>query len=134
MIEILQQREVTWHKRHSLFFGFEGHEDSWGFGFDCSADGVVDLSKLTECARENYRKCLTGTVDRKVVAPVIQTFDVKHVQERVGRCHCGRKITLSRFTNTCACGRDYCMSGGELAPREQWGEETGEHHTDIARV
>jgi hypothetical protein len=36
-------------------------------------------------------------------------------------------VTLSAFTNTCRCGRDYNSSGTELAPREFWGEETGEH-------
>ena len=53
------------------------------------------------------------------------------VQERVGECECGEEIYLTRFTNTCyECGADYNMSGQRLAPREQWGEETGEHWTD----
>lgn len=32
------------------------------------------------------------------------------------------------------CGREYNSSGQLLAPREQWGEETGEHPADIARA
>lgn len=44
----------------------------------------------------------------------------------MGRC-CGRVIVLSDFTNTCeACGADYNKNGSRLAPRSQWGEETGE--------
>lgn len=40
---------------------------------------------------------------------------------------CGETLDLSAFTNTCArCGRDYNSMGQELAPRSQWGEETGE--------
>ena len=53
----------------------------------------------------------------------------------VGLCHCGRKIVLEGFTNTCeACGRDYNWAGQELAPRAQWGEETGESLSDILNI
>jgi hypothetical protein len=44
---------------------------------------------------------------------------------------CGDKLELPDFTNTCPhCGSDYNWSGQLLAPREQWGEETGEHWSD----
>lgn len=45
-------------------------------------------------------------------------------------CYCGRKVICRNFTNTCDCGRDYNFAGSLLAPRSQWGEETGEHWTD----
>jgi hypothetical protein len=45
---------------------------------------------------------------------------------------CGDELELPDFTNTCPhCGSDYNSSGQRLAPREQWGEETGEHWLDI---
>lgn len=45
---------------------------------------------------------------------------------------CGMKLVCDRFTNTCPkCGADFNMSGSRLAPREQWGEETGESYSDI---
>lgn len=48
------------------------------------------------------------------------------------RCACGRWLELDDpMTNTCACGADYNGSGQRLAPREQWGEETGETAADI---
>jgi hypothetical protein len=47
------------------------------------------------------------------------------------RCECGREVVCYGFTNECECGRDYNMSGSLLAPREQWGEETGESLADI---
>lgn len=50
---------------------------------------------------------------------------------KVVTCSCGRTVTCSSFTNTCDCGADYNMSGSRLAPREQWGEETGETAADI---
>lgn len=62
--------------------------------------------------------------------------------ERVGyirplewlKCDCGARVALVGFTNGCDCGRDYNRSGQLLAPRSQWGEETGEHPADIERI
>ena len=49
----------------------------------------------------------------------------------VGLCDCGCKVQLPNFTNTCPkCGTDYNSSGQRLGPREQFGEETGEHWTE----
>ena len=53
----------------------------------------------------------------------------------IGRCDdCGRDVYLDKFTNTCECGADYNMGGVRLAPRECWGEETGESISDILSV
>jgi len=49
------------------------------------------------------------------------------------RCDCGRTLVCLLNTNPCECGRDYNMSGQLLAPRSQWGMETGEHPADVAR-
>lgn len=51
----------------------------------------------------------------------------------VQACDCGRQVWCDGFTNTCECGADYNSSGQLLAPREQWGEETGEHWTDCVK-
>lgn len=41
------------------------------------------------------------------------------------------KVQCFNFTNTCElCGADFNFAGQRLAPREQWGEETGEHWSD----
>lgn len=47
------------------------------------------------------------------------------------KCECGREVECDAFTNTCQCGADYGHSGYRLAPRSQWGEETGESASDI---
>lgn len=44
---------------------------------------------------------------------------------------CGEVVPLEGFTNTCECGADYNWEGRLLAPREDWGEETGETAADI---
>lgn len=48
----------------------------------------------------------------------------------IGECECGREVALDAFTCPCECGRDYNFAGHLLAPRSQWGEETGEHWTE----
>ncbi len=55
-------------------------------------------------------------------------------EPRVITCACGRKVACTGFTNSCECGADYNRTGDRLTPREQWGEETGEHPTDILRI
>lgn len=48
---------------------------------------------------------------------------------------CGSEVLLDgSFTCTCGnCGADYNTFGQRLAPREQWGWETGESASDILR-
>jgi hypothetical protein len=61
--------------------------------------------------------------------------DGRQVERLLIRCSCGTEVLCATFTNTCSnCGTDYNTSGQALAPREQWGEETGEHWSDVARI
>jgi hypothetical protein len=95
-----------------------------GFAFDCDKDGNPENPKhkarIAEL-RQHPDYLYQGVVEHQ------------HPYRRpaIGRCACGEAVALEAFTNTCPnCGRDYNMSGQELAPRSQWGEETGEHWTD----
>ncbi|AWP23470.1 hypothetical protein C4901_09110 [Acidiferrobacter sp. SPIII_3] len=105
-----------------------------GFQFPCDATGIPDLAGRP-VAQANYEACCRGAVHGRRVEFVGL---LEHVQYRripaEGRCTCGRLVVLEGFTNTCDCGRDYDSSGQELAPREQWGEETGESLSDILRL
>jgi len=49
----------------------------------------------------------------------------------VVNCPCGEDVDCQSFTNECDCGADYNFSGTRLAPRSQWGEETGESWWEI---
>ena len=51
---------------------------------------------------------------------------LRMIEAPVLRCDCGARVPLWDFTNTCDCGADYNFAGQRLAPRSQWGEETGE--------
>jgi hypothetical protein len=52
--------------------------------------------------------------------------------KRVTQVKCCRVwIECDAFTTTCdKCGADYNWNGSRLAPRSQWGEETGESWFD----
>lgn len=56
-------------------------------------------------------------------------------QPAEGRCDdCHRLVALPNFTNTCVCGAEYNWAGQRLGRRADWGIETNEHPTDIARI
>ena len=48
-------------------------------------------------------------------------------------CKCGQEVyCTSTWANACeGCGKEYNMGGQSLAPRAQWGEETGEAWYDL---
>jgi len=55
--------------------------------------------------------------------------------DKTGICECGETVDLLRFTCTCpGCYTDYDSGGTELAPRGQWGWDTGESVADILSV
>ena len=58
----------------------------------------------------------------------------KKREPKVITCNCGRQVVCEGFTNTCECGADYNWAGQRLAPRSQWGEETGETLDEILRI
>lgn len=95
-----------------------------GYIFDCDEAGVVDRSKLLPAGVANLDACLRGDgVGRGRIQPVIMCY----VHSAVIECDCGMHLTLnSSWANECDCGLEYNGSGQMLAPRDQWGEETGE--------
>lgn len=117
-MRIISHRQFSTSKTFLLCFP--------GFAFDCDANGKVDVSKLQPAALKNYQQV------SELGGGEIVTLCNRQVIPAVGECNqCGKDVELHGFTNTCECGVDYNMSGQELAPRSQWGEETGEHIFDI---
>lgn len=71
----------------------------------------------------------------QIIREPVRDEDGRKLEPAIGKCDCGTEVELDGFTNTCdGCGSDYNWAGQLLAPREQWGEETGEHPADIARI
>jgi hypothetical protein len=129
-MKIISHRQRVECERFSREFRWKDSPGA-GFSFDCDKDGNVDLKALQKkpAAFKNYQDCITGAIE--VEDHGIHRYSWNYVEPAIGLCPCGCKVELDSFTNTCdGCERDFNMSGQELAPRSQWGEETGEHWSD----
>lgn len=125
-MEIIQQRERKTNVRYSLSFVWRDDPNA-GFGFPCDEKG--NLLPMNKYGLENYQKCISGEYD--VIAKGIEKREWSYVEPAIGICSCGEKVYLTSFTNTCnKCEADYDLNGSRLAPRSQWGEETGEHWSE----
>ena len=136
MIEIIRKRaqreNITYQQEYRW-----ADDPNAGFSFDCNKDGYIDWSKLSSAGKKNLAMCLEGKdpeTGKRIINAGIEKFTSSYVEPAVGRCACGREVELYGFTNTCDCGREYNSAGQQLADRSQWGEETGEHPADIARI
>lgn len=118
--------EVTYQQ---LFFE-DAKRPGAGYSFDCDANGVP----TPEAATKSSYKALVGGQTVGFKAPEVLTHHYSYSEPGAIRCACRREVELHGFTNACDCGRDYNMSGDLLAPRSQWGEETGESVADILSV
>ena len=108
-----------------------------GYSFNCDEDGKVDIEALNPDARINWDHCQAGKNERgETIKPAgIRKCTHGWIEEAIGECDCGAEVELGGFTNTCEeCGADYNSCGQKLAPRSQWGVETGEHPADILRI
>lgn len=83
---------------------------------------IKEVKKDQEEAHELREKVLDELTDGQYASydKVIPVVD----------CACGELVLCTNFTNTCSCGADYNFAGDRLAPRSQWGEETGESWPD----
>jgi len=124
-MKIIKRSEFITDISYSRFYEWPDCPGA-GFGFDCDKDGNIDESQLTEIKKQSLAKAREKCIDRGV-----QVYNNSYREPAIGLCECGEEVVLHGFTNTCEnCNRDYNSAGQELAPREQWGYETGEHWTD----
>lgn len=126
-MQIISRRERKTSISYTRYFE-RRNDHGAGFMFECNEKG--ELLKPSPTLLESFRECQDGTLD--VIDRGIQERERSWTEPSIGRCEdCGREVALTGFTNTCECGADYNMSGSRLAPRSQWGEETGESISDI---
>jgi hypothetical protein len=131
-MRVLKPRTHHHHVEHRLVFERPGSGGS-EFSFPCAPDGNVDTASLPAAARDNFhRVSLAGLAFVRSVLECVHDY----TEPAIGECEqCEGEVVLSGFTNTCQlCGADYNMSGHLLAPRERWGEETGETAADVVSV
>lgn len=127
MAQIIKERERVHNVEYELYYEWNDTPGA-GFGFNCNEHGHL-LPTLQPAGRENFIGCITGEYD--VTYHGIRERSWSYTNAAELKCDCGEIVHLSGFTNTCdGCDADYNMSGQLLAPRDQWGEETGEHWSD----
>lgn len=130
-MKVTKHRQHHTETRHFLAFVWT-NDPGAGFGFECDDQGNVDEPSMNPSSLANYRNCIDGTFDVRRTGFTSQEHS--WIEPAEGICCCGRTVVLDGFTCPCECGRDYNSSGQLLAPRSQWGEETGEHLVDILAI
>jgi hypothetical protein len=132
MSKIIEKAETLTTTTYSRDFRWNDAPEA-GFSFPCDSNGRVDPTSMAPAAQENLQKCLDGTYN--VTDEGVRQYTNTYTTPAILLCGCGETVSLDGFTNTCAaCGADYSKDGNLLAPRAQWGEETGEHLGDILRI
>jgi len=126
-MKILKQAELITVTTYSRCFDWSDKEPNYGYAFDCDKYGNLLRPSLS------FEKCLTGSVDgTPILDKGVRKHEHTYREPAIGQCNaCRRPVVLEGFTNTCVCSLDYNSAGQQLAPREQWGEETGETASDI---
>ena len=131
-MKIISHLEFKTETHYEIFYQWKDSSPGHGFGFPALESGEIDMSAIQNrpAALANYNKCVNREID--VTGPHFKSWERRIRQDAIGLCDCGCEVTLDRFTNTCdGCNRDYNGSGQLLAPRSQWGEETGESYADL---
>lgn len=98
---------------------------------DCGFEGTTGTWKAHDGEEGTW--CY-ACAKREVKSPLrtIQVENETYVKGYTEVLCCGHWLRCEGFTTTCEhCGSDFNWNGTRLAPREQWGEETGETATDI---
>lgn len=109
---------------------FDRPDGSGGYGFDCTPSGTpVFDARHAETQRRSYHAALSGVATGEFLSPRVEKHTHSWTSPRIVECDCGGEVELaSSFANGCElCPAEYSGTGVRLAPRHQWGEETGEH-------
>ncbi len=131
MLKILHKRERVDVNQNRRFFEWRDMPTA-GFSFDSDEKGKVDREKLNPAAAENYDLCLARVQTGEMHDRGVEEHHHYYTNPAVAECYCGKELVLDNWLeNECECGRNFNMSGQELAPRSQWGYETGETYNDL---
>jgi hypothetical protein len=124
-IKIIKQ-EIE-HEEYEYHLEYESKNNESTYSLPCNSDGRLLKCQMSPCALANYEHCVNPVSN--IICTGIKKYTSRHIEPAIARCCCGRSITLeSSWSNSCEnCGREYDKNGNQLAPRSQWGEETGEY-------
>lgn len=136
-LPIIEDARLETIEEYWLDFSLAGMPGA-GWCFPCDSAGHVDETTLQPAGLLSFRMCQQGSDERgrAVISKGVmcQRRTIRH--PAIARCHCNARLELaSSWLNTCdAGGRDYDGSGAALAPRQHWGEETGEHWAELVAL
>lgn len=130
MAEFIRRSERITRVSYDRYFESTEFPGS-GFSFRCDESGTVDTDALAGPMRDNYWRCIVGIED--VVDRGVRRSENTYTEPAAIRCRCGAEVVLySSWASECEkCGTEYNGGGQALAPRSQWGEETGESVADM---
>lgn len=103
-----------------------------GYSIPCDSAGVPDRGQMSDYQRRAL--LFVQQYPELFRKPTVRRIETGYTVPMRIKCDCGVELDVPAFTNTCYCGRDYNSCGQLLAPRSQWGEETGESAGDILTV
>lgn len=134
-MRIVQRRKrIDEHAGWRRSFCYKLSDPHSGFCFSCDEQGDI-LPGLNPDAQANYKRAMAMVKRGEMRDLGVSEERHRGWKPRIGLCDCGKQVHLEGFTNTChGCGADYNHAGQRLAPRSQWGEETGESVADILSV
>lgn len=129
-MNIVKQSKRVYEKEYQMNWNWKDDPDA-GFSFPCDKEGNILTHEMQPAGLENLRKCRAGEHD--VFGPILDSIERSWWECAEGECECGGRVYLQMsLTNTCdGCGREYNSSGQLLAPRNQWGWDTGESEAEI---
>ncbi len=125
MIEIIREAYTEEKLKYELVFRHYKSPDG-GYAFPCDKDGRVAIKDMQHAGIVNYIRCCLGSAKKLGVREHVET--IRH--SNIGKCGCGREISLDNFTNECECGALYNWCGQELRPRNEWEEDMYDEYYD----
>jgi hypothetical protein len=129
-IKIISHRQRIEEVEYFIFYEYV-EQPGAGFMFPANQHGDLLVDEMSEEGMENYEKC--DSEEYPVVYHGLQRSVNRYWEPAVGECSCGREVVLEGNTNQCGCGSYYNQIGQQLSHPSNWGEETGEHPSDILR-
>ena len=126
-MEIIQEAQRKSNTEYTREFKYSNDHDA-GFSFPCDSKG--NLLSLRPAAQENYNKIQLGQED--VIDEGVHITTSWWWEPAVGKCDCGRKLTLSDpLDNFCDCGLCFNSSGQRVTPSSECDDQGNPYDFDF---
>lgn len=113
-------------ENHSFSLSFNRISDpSSGYGFPCTADGVIIKGEMGEIAWESLGHCIEN-VGRIFFPPEVEQYTSRYWKPAIVKCDCGHKVYVHvnpdqyNYGQCDKCGSTYNMCGQELTDPRTW--------------